>query len=174
MRVFESGMSWFSWIAGLSFVNTLLVLIHAGWSFMFGLTATQFLDYNWYNYFSELSFVDNVLLAILYLLIIGSVALSGYLSKRRYIWAMWLGLILVILDGFLSLYIQDYWGAAFHAFVVFRVFNGYLALHRAGKEKNISIKNPLGKQKLKFSAYLILNILIIFFFWAIFLLPSDV
>ena len=175
LRTFGSCMGWFYWIAGLSLVNTLLILSHAGWSFMFGLTATQFLDYSWYNHFSEYILVDLILGIIMYIFILGSIALAGFLSKRKYLWAMWIGLIIVFLDGLLSFHVEYYWGAIFHVFIIIQIIRGYEALRRLHKDnKELPIKNQSGKQKLKFSTYLILNVVIVLFFWIFFLYDAKI
>ncbi|MBI4332353.1 MAG: hypothetical protein HY673_13855 [Chloroflexi bacterium] len=41
---FKGGASWFYWIAGLSMLNTLFVIIGAGWTFFIGLGITQVVD----------------------------------------------------------------------------------------------------------------------------------
>jgi len=170
-KIFNASMSWFSVVAVLSIINTLLIIGNTGWSFIFGLTSTQFLDYSWRLHFSEYFLLDLIISIILYLFILASVALAGFLAKKRYMWAMWLGLIFLVLDGCLSFYIQDYWGVGFHAFVIFQIARGYTALRQAHKHNaEIIIKNKSGKRKLRFSGYLILNIIIIFFFCLFFLI----
>ena len=155
-KIFNASMSWFSVVAVLSIINTLLIIGNTGWSFIFGLTSTQFLDYSWRLHFSEYFLLDLII---------------SIIAKKRYMWAMWLGLIFLVLDGCLSFYIQDYWGVGFHAFVIFQIARGYTALRQAHKHNaEIIIKNKSGKRKLRFSGYLILNIIIIFFFCLFFLI----
>ena len=39
-----SGANWFYWIAGLSVINSVIILAGGGWGFVVGLGITQFID----------------------------------------------------------------------------------------------------------------------------------
>ena len=41
---FKSGASWFFWIAGLSIINSIILLAGGQWNFIVGLGVTQIID----------------------------------------------------------------------------------------------------------------------------------
>lgn len=120
----KGGANWFYWIAGLSLVNTVLVMTDSGVSFIIGLGITQVVDAVMHQVGGQaLIFVGlfvNLAIAVFFVLM-GTRASQG----RR--WAFLAGMVLYALDGGIFLLIGDYLSLGFHVFALFFIFNGYRA-----------------------------------------------
>lgn len=130
----ESGSNWFLWIAGLSLVNSLLVLANIEWGFFFGLGITQLIDAialevggDSNNTAKIVAFAFDVIAASVF-------ALFGLLSKKGRCWAFVVGMVLYVLDAMLFLLVKDFFGLAFHGFALYCIINGYKA-SRALRDK---------------------------------------
>jgi hypothetical protein len=128
----KNGAAWFYWIAGLSLINTILVLTHAGLSFALGLVITMIPD----NIAAEIAFKPGGNKAALGgalafdAAILGLFVLCGYLSQRRILPVFALGMVIYLLDGLLSfllLGISDFVGLAIHAYALWSMWSGFLA-----------------------------------------------
>lgn len=135
VETFTSGASWFFFIAGLSVVNSLLVLFGADWSFIFGLGITQVFDGIAMGIAGEMGggagiwIVRGIVFAF-NLAIAGFFVLFGWLSKKGYGAAFVIGIVLCFLDGLLFLVFMDWMGLGFHALAIFLMIRGYLALRK--------------------------------------------
>jgi hypothetical protein len=112
----RSGGSWFYWIAGLSLVNTIAALTGAGFGFIVALGITQIVD----QYGGGLAVVLNVLIAGLFIMF-------GVFANKGHLWAFIVGMLLYALDGVIFAMVGQWLAAAFHAFVLFCLFNGLRA-----------------------------------------------
>lgn len=101
---FRSGIGWFYWIAALSLVNTIVYLLGAKFSFVVGVG------------------ID--------LLIAGMFALIGYFGRKRIRWPVITGMGLYGLDAILMLLLQDFLGAAFHAWALYGIWTGLGAMRK--------------------------------------------
>ena len=114
----KSGGSWFYWIAGLSLINTISALTGAGWGFIVGLGITQIVD--------EMSgakaagLVANIVIAGLFILF-------GVFANKGQLWAFIVGMLVYAIDGVIFAMVGHWLAAAFHAFVLFCLFNGFRA-----------------------------------------------
>jgi hypothetical protein len=133
----RDGSSWFFWIAGLSVVNSIIVLAGSDWSFVVGLGITQFVDgfalviaeqlgKQGFSIVSCVAFVIDIMIA-------GSFVVWGVLARRRYEWAYIVGMVLYALDGLIFLLVQDWLSIAFHCLALFYLFNGFKACGQLGK-----------------------------------------
>ena len=132
---FNNGVSWFFFVAGLSVVNSLLVLFGADWSFIFGLGITQIFDGIAVAIAGEMGagagiWIVRGIVFVFNLAIAGFFVLFGWLSKKGYGAAFLIGIVLYVLDGLLFLVFRDWMGLAFHALAVFPMVRGYLALRK--------------------------------------------
>jgi GYF domain 2 len=119
----RSGASWFYWIAALSLINSVATLLGAGWRLIVGLGITQIVDA-----FAERLGGGGLSVALaLNVLISGVFVVFGVLAYKRKLWAYAVGMGLYLLDGVIFAVASDWLAAAFHAFVLFRLFSGFRA-----------------------------------------------
>jgi hypothetical protein len=130
----ESGANWFLWIAGLSLVNSLLILANIEWGFFFGLGITQLIDAIALEVGGDADYIARIV-AFAFDVIAASVfALFGFLSKKGRCWAFVVGMVLYVLDAMLFLVVKDFFGLAFHGFALYCIISGYKA-SRALRDK---------------------------------------
>lgn len=124
----KSGAHWFFWIAGLSLVNSLIMLFGGNWSFFAGLAVTQIVDVIILQISGsgDISFIL-IIAFMIDLLIAGIFVLCGYFAGKLHIWAFVVGMILYALDGVIMLILGAYLPAAFHVFALFMMFKGLSA-----------------------------------------------
>ena len=125
---FESGANWFFWIAGLSLINTVIILVNGQWSFIIGLGVTQIVDVLAVGFAQEAgsgALVIKAMALFIDLCITGTFVIFGVLSRKKYEWSFILGMILYALDGLLFLLIGDFLSLGFHAFALWGLYGGY-------------------------------------------------
>lgn len=111
---------WFYWIAGLSMLNTIIILFKGDVSFIVGLGITQIADA--FVYEAPASFK---LIAFMFdLFVAGIFILFGYYATRLEKWAFQIGMVLYFIDGLLFLIIQDWLSIGFHIWVLFSLYKG--------------------------------------------------
>jgi hypothetical protein len=115
---------WFYWIAALSVVNAGLILSGANWHFLLGMGIID-----------AVAAVGNQggrggMVAAIFVtaFITGICALFGSLALKKYAWVFWLGMALYAVDGLLVFLAGDVLAVVFHAFVLFCLFQGPVAL----------------------------------------------
>jgi hypothetical protein len=118
--------SWFLWLAGLSMVNSVLALSGAGLQFLFGLGLTQIVD----EYAHQAGNSGIVLDLIINGFIAGVFVLFWYFGKQGHKWAFIVGMGLYGIDGLLLLVGHAFLDAAFHLWVLYRLYQGYTTLSR--------------------------------------------
>lgn len=131
---FLSGANWFFWIAGLSLVNSLIILFNGEWSFVVGLGATQIVD-GIASVVAEETEPSAVMIVrtVALVLDIGIACvfvLFGWLARKRMGWAFILGMLLYFIDGLIFLLVQDWLSIGFHAFALFCIFGGYASMKK--------------------------------------------
>ena len=126
---FLSGANWFFWIAGLSLVNSLIVVFNGEWSFVVGLGATQIVDGIASVVAADVEpnavMIVRIVALALNVAIAAVFALFGWLARKRMGWAFILGMLLYLIDGLIFLLVQDWLSIGFHAFALFCIFGGY-------------------------------------------------
>jgi hypothetical protein len=129
----KAGTGWFTWIAALTLVNTLVFLSGQGsFSFIIGLGITQIIDAvasglsSGANSLPQLKFFAFALDIVL----IGLFFLFGRLARQQRRWPFILGMILYGLDSLIFLWAQDYLGIGFHVFALFGLYRGLQALNQ--------------------------------------------
>jgi len=130
---FVNGVRWFYWIAGFSIVNSVVALAGGKWAFLIALGITQFLVGFGQGLSEHLGpgakYVTFVMAILAALVFVG----FGYLARRRYRWALIMGMVLYALDGLLGLAFQDFLGAGFHLLALFGLYGGLKAFSELRK-----------------------------------------
>ena len=124
-QLVRSGANWFIWIAGLSLVNSLLFVTGSHWSFFLGLAATQVSDE-----FGKviITGTTGVAVALAIDVVIAAIFVGlGLMSRSGALWSFIVGMVLIVLDALLLVWVQDWAAVAFHALALFFVFRGFQA-----------------------------------------------
>ena len=122
----KSCANWFLWLAGLSMVNSVLAMSGAGFQFMFGLGLTQIVD----GIAHPAGSVGTMLGLAVNAFIAGVFVLFWYFGKQGHKWAFIVGMGLYLIDGLILLLLRDFLDAAFHLWVLYRLYQGYTTLSR--------------------------------------------
>ena len=125
-RVGGACASWFLWIAGLSIVNSVLAVSGAGLHFLFGLGVTEIVD----AYAANAGTAGAIPGLVISAFIAGVFVLFWYFGKQGQMWAFFVGMGLYVVDGLILLSYHVLLGAAFHLWVLYRLYQGYTTLSR--------------------------------------------
>jgi hypothetical protein len=120
----KNGANWFYWIAGLSIINTALVMTESNVNFIIGLGITQVIDALMKQIGGQVVIFMGLLIN---LSIAGFFVLLGLRANQGRRWAFLLGMVLYALDGGIFLLVSDYLSFGFHVFALFFLFIGYKA-----------------------------------------------
>lgn len=123
----KSGADWFFWIAGLSLINSIILLAGGQWSFIVGLGITQIIDTIGLGIAKEAGIIGNIIAFVFDALAAGIFIIFGIFSKKRYSWAFIVGMILYALDGLLFLLVRDFLSIGFHIFALYCIYGGFKA-----------------------------------------------
>lgn len=123
----KSGANWFFWIAGLSIINSLILLSGGKWSFIIGLGITQVIDAIGIELAKGAGIVGTIFIFFFDVFVAGIFITLGILSRKTYRWAFLVGMILYAMDGLLFLFVQDFLSIGFHAFALFCIYGGFKA-----------------------------------------------
>jgi hypothetical protein len=95
----KGAANWFFWLAGLSLVNSAILLLGGGFNFVIGLGITQVIDgiavalaKNYGSTIQVLAFAVNAGIA-------GLFVLFGVLGRKKQLWPFIVGMVLYALDG---------------------------------------------------------------------------
>ena len=142
-RRYKGGANWFYWIAGLTIVTSLITAFGGGWRFLLSLGTTQIIDAVAQGLSTELGSAPKVIAFVLDLLVTGTFVVLGYLASKKLLWAYILGMVVFLLDGLVTLIIQDWVGVIAHGVVLFFMFPGLQAGRELlSLEKAIAEKAP--------------------------------
>jgi hypothetical protein len=118
---------WFYWIAGLSLINSAVVIFGGSFHFVVGLGITSVVD--------ALTKQAGTAGIVLDLIINGFVAalfvLFGSCGSKAQKWAFFAGMGLYALDGLLLLMARDVLSVGFHAYALFCIYRGLAATEAA-------------------------------------------
>lgn len=127
---------WFYWIAGLSLINSFMSMSKQGIVFVVGLGITQMVD----GFASQLNSNGTIIGLALNVIIAGVFAMFGFFAWKRHSWAFIVGMILYVLDASLFMMLSLWLGLAFHAYVLFWLFQGLKANLQLNKlEKGVAV-----------------------------------
>jgi len=119
----KSGGGWFYWIAGLSIINSIIILSGSNWHFLAGLGITDII-----SVFAMKAGSAGTIIAIALDAIVAAVFIMfGAFATKRQTWAFAVGMTFYGLDALLLVPLQMWLGVAFHAFVLFQIFKGMQA-----------------------------------------------
>lgn len=137
------GSGWFYWIAGLSLINSAVILSGSDWSFLIGLGATQIVDYFSLGATEGIEASSRtIVLAIAFIIdviIAGTFFLWGFFSRKGYRWAYIIGIVLYSLDGLIFLAFQDWPSLGFHIFALYFIIGGFKAF---GQLQQLIVQHP--------------------------------
>ena len=122
-QIVKGGASWFLWIAGLSIVNSIVGMAGGGVHFIVGLGITQVVDVIAHRVGSSGIVLDLIINGF----VVGIFLLFWNFAKKGQSWAFMVGMGLYALDGLLLLSFKDIFSVAFHAYALFRIYNGLKA-----------------------------------------------
>jgi hypothetical protein len=129
-RRYRGGANWFYWIAGLTIVTSLISAFGGGWRFLLSLGTTQIIDAVAQGLATELGNAPKMIALFLDLIVTGTFVVFGYLAGKKYLWAYIAGMVVFLLDGLVTLLIQDWISVIAHGVVLFFMFPGF----QAGRE----------------------------------------
>ncbi|HEX6717058.1 MAG TPA: hypothetical protein VF088_08095 [Pyrinomonadaceae bacterium] len=124
---YKAGANWFYWIAGLTFVTSLIAFGGGGWRFLISLGSTQLIDGFGQVLANDLGTAAKVVGLVLDLIVIGLFVLFGWLANQKHLWAYIVGMVAFTLDGLISLLFGDLIGVVAHAVVLYFLFRGFQA-----------------------------------------------
>lgn len=113
----KSGTSWFYWIAGLSLINSVIMLSGNDWYFVIGLGITQLID----------AVIGSGSALIIDAVVAGVLIYFGRMAKDGKNWAFIVGMVLYGLDAVLLLVFSDYLSFVFHILALFGIYGGLQA-----------------------------------------------
>jgi len=119
----RAGAKWFYWIAGLSMINSIVVITGGNFHFVVGLGITAVVD----AVAKRVGGAGSVLDIIINGCVAGVLVLFGTFAIKAQKWAFLVGMALYTLDGLLLLGVKDFLGVAFHAYVLFALYRGFTA-----------------------------------------------
>lgn len=123
----RSSGAWFFWIAGLSLVNSVILLAGGNWNFVVGLGVTQLIDAVAHQ-LQDVGSAAVVVAAVLDLLAAAVFIALGLFTRRLLFWPFVVGMVLYALDGLLLFSFGDLLGTGFHVFVLLQLFSGAKAV----------------------------------------------
>jgi hypothetical protein len=124
---YKSGANWFYWIAGLTLVTSFLSFTGADWRFLISLGTTQVIDALAAEFSDEGSGAPKIIAMVLDVILTGVFVVFGVLANKKLLWAYILGMAVFVLDGLVSLVVQDWIGAIAHVVVLVFMVPGFLA-----------------------------------------------
>lgn len=125
----RNGARWFYWIAGLSIVNSAVVLSGGSFMMLFGLTSTLAATYIAIDIGGIAPIVGMV---VAMLVAIGFVGL-GWMAERGATWAFATGIVLYVADTTLTAFLGDWISVVAHAFALGIIIGGLMASQRLKK-----------------------------------------
>jgi hypothetical protein len=141
LQMVNAGASWFLWIAGLSIVNSIIRMFGGGVHFIVGLGITQLVD----ALARQAGSSGIVLDLIINSFVAGIFVIFWHFGKKGQNWPFLVGMAVYALDGLLLLSFKDIFSVAFHAYALFRIYNGMKAVPVLQKlqEASLSISAPI-------------------------------
>jgi hypothetical protein len=122
------GANWFFWIAAVSGINTLNLIIGGNTSFVLGLGITRIIGGFAYGMAggsgSNIPLIISFILDGLFILLF---FILGHFSKRRKNWAFIVGIAIYALDTLVFIWASEMVNIGFHIFALVMIFDGFKA-----------------------------------------------
>lgn len=122
---YRSGANWFYWIAGLTLVTSIISYTGGEWRFLISLGTTQVIDALAAS--EELGGAPLVVALVLDVILAAVFVVFGVLANKKFLWAYILGMAIFVLDGLVSLLVQDLIGVVAHVVVLIFMVPGFMA-----------------------------------------------
>ena len=122
----KAAAAWFLWVAGLSMVNSVFYLSGVRFQFTFALGIARLVD----GLARRAGGANFVLDFIINGFLVGVFVVFFNFARQGRKWAFRAGMILYALDGLLMLLFKAYLGLAFHAFALFWMNGGLVAISK--------------------------------------------
>jgi hypothetical protein len=119
----KGGAGWFYWVAGLSIINSIIILSGSDWHFLAGLGITDLISL----VVSKAGTAGTIIGIMLDAMVAAVFILFGVFASKRQTWAFVVGMTFYALDALLLIPMEMWLGMAFHAFVLFQIFKGMQA-----------------------------------------------
>jgi hypothetical protein len=142
----KRGANWFYWVAGLSLVNSTIMLTGGSTFFVVGLGATLVIDVIANTISLERPDLMNIVIAIAIVLDVAVAAMFaafGWFAGKRYLLAFAIGMFLYLLDGLLFAYVGDWMSVGFHAFALFGMWSGFSAYRQLNQVERSLVNQSL-------------------------------
>jgi len=131
----KNGAAWFYWIAGLSVVNTVMVLAEGGRRFALGLVVTMVSDAMAAKALKPGGEISLLWIALGFnAFVLGLFIVCGRLSQRRMLSIYALGMALYLVDCIFSLMLSGFMrtgggfiGIAIHGYALWSMWSGFVA-----------------------------------------------
>ena len=137
-----NGANWFYWIAGLSLVNSVVMLVGGNFVFVVGLAVTGIADQIAIVIGQKTPEVAIVAkgVAFAWAVIVALIVVGiGKLAGRRYMAVYAIGMGLYLVDGLVFLALASWLSAAFHVYALFMLARGFKAYRQLQAiEKNLA------------------------------------
>lgn len=146
----KGGANWFYWIAGLSIINTALVISGSDMTFIVGLGITQIISAIGLMLTESIGSLGHIIAFVFCLIASGVFAMFGIFANKRHLWAFIVGMVLYALDGLLFLIVQDWLSIGFHVFALFCIFSGLKAQRKLAQMQENLV--PMAEEP-EFSAF---------------------
>jgi hypothetical protein len=125
-----SGANWFYWIAGLSLINSVIMLFNGRWSFLAGLGITQIIDAIANQISAAGGSGANIIALMMDIIVAGFFVFFGFMARKRQAWAFITGMVLYFLDALIFLLVQGWLSIAFHILALYYIYQGLRALNQ--------------------------------------------
>lgn len=119
----RAGAKWFYWIAGLSLINSVIVVSGGSLHFVVGLGITSVVD----AAVKRISNAGTVLDVVINGFVASVFVLFGMFAGKAQKWAFVVGMTLYAADGLLLLSAKDFLSAGFHAYALWAIYRGFQA-----------------------------------------------
>ena len=126
----------FYWIAGLSFINSLITAFGGEFYLVMGLASTLFVDYlavGMGQSAPEAVVVFKVVALVVSVIASGVFALFGFLAEKGKRWAYVFGMVFYGVDALIMLALQEWKGLLVHLYFMWVLFSGLRALNQLQK-----------------------------------------
>ncbi len=129
----KKGANWFYWIAGMSVVNSLIMLMGTNWGFAMGLAITQVVSAvaaAVAGLEQPASGIGGIQIGALFvnILISAVFVLFGVFAGKGKKWAFIIGLLIYSFDGLIYLVAGDFIGVAIHGLAIYFLITGVRAI----------------------------------------------
>jgi hypothetical protein len=123
--------NWFYWKAGLTVINSFIMMTGSLWAFFLGLGITQVFHGVAIGINQEVGEGPGRLFhgiaLVLSLFCAGFVAMLGYFGRKGKRWALILGMLIFCFDAILYLVTFSIFGVVLHGFAIFMIYKGISA-----------------------------------------------